>query len=104
MNNQLKSRRLIAALAIGTGLVAGFTLMFGGAPVRAAEHAETTLTITQERFIDELQENGIILELRLTLPHESVFDEAQENGVVPEIRTALSDWFLFDEVQENGVL
>ena len=102
LNKRLTSRRSIAALAIGTGLVVGFTL-FGGAPVRA-EHAETTLTITQEQIIDELQENGSIPELRMPLPHELVFDEAQENGEVPEVRTAVPDELLFDEVQENGVL
>ena len=99
MKKQSTSRRLIAALAIGAGLVAGLTPVFGGAPVRAAEHGETTLA--PERFSDEAQENGGYGDLRVTAPR-LVIDADQENGSSDtELRLAPLV-LVIDESQENG--
>ena len=98
MKKQSASRRLIAALAIGVGLIAG-TTMFGAVPVRAAEHGETTLA--QERFIDESQENGGYGDLRVTAP-SFVIDADQENGSSDTEVTVASPEIVIDESQENG--
>ena len=98
MKKQSASRRVIATLAISAGLVAGMTV-FGGAPVRAAEHGETTLA--QERFINESQENGGYGDLRVSAP-SFVIDADQENGSSDTEVTVASPEIVIDESQENG--
>ena len=95
--------RSIATLAIGTGLIAGFTLILGGVPVRAAEPADTASTVAQERFIDESQENGGYGDMAVAAP-ELVIDADQENGSSDTELRAVPLEMVIDESQENGGL
>ena len=99
MKNRMISKKAILGLAIGTGLIAGFSVLLSGSETRAFNPAETANTVNAGMVIDESQEVGGYPAATVRLPHELVFDESQENGgsFMTTLRNAV-----IDESQEVG--
>jgi len=97
MKNRMISKKAILGLAIGTGLIVGFSVLSNGAETRAFNPAETALAVNAEMVIDESQEVGGYPAATVRLPHELAFDESQENGFMTTTRS-----LVIDESQEVG--
>ena len=80
MKTRIISKKAILGLAIGTGLIAGFSVLLGGSETRAFNPAEAARAVNAGMVIDEGQEVGGYPVASVSLPHELAFDESQENG------------------------
>lgn len=58
MKNRIISKKAILGLAIGTGLIAGFSVLLSGSETRAFNPAETANSVNTGTVIDESQEAG----------------------------------------------
>ncbi|MCI0857901.1 MAG: hypothetical protein J4N81_04120, partial [Chloroflexi bacterium] len=58
MKIRMNSKKTIIGLAIGTGLIAGLSVLISGAETRAFNPAETARAVTAGMVIDESQEAG----------------------------------------------
>ena len=58
MKNRMISKKAILGLAIGTGLIAGFSVLLSGSETRAFNPAETVNSVNTGMVIDESQEIG----------------------------------------------
>ena len=99
MKNRMISKKAILGLAIGTELIAGFSVLLSGSETRAFNPAETVNSVNTGMVIDESQEVGGYPGATVRLPHELAFDESQENGgsFMTTLRNAV-----IDESQEVG--
>ena len=58
MKTRIISKKAILGLAIGTGLIAGFSIILNGSETRAFNLAEAATTVNAGMVIDESQEVG----------------------------------------------
>ena len=61
MKNRMISKKAILGLAIGTGLIAGFSVLLSGSETRAFNPAETVNSVNTGMVMDESQEVGVYL-------------------------------------------
>ena len=80
MKNRTISKKAILGLAIGTGLIAGFSVLLSGAETRAFNPAETAKSVNTGMVIDESQEVGGYPPSKRTPVQGMVIDESQEIG------------------------
>ena len=80
MKNRMISKKAILGLAIGTGLIAGFSVLLSGSETRAFNPAETVNSVNTGMVIDESQEVGGYPASKRTPVQGMVIDESQEIG------------------------
>ena len=80
METRTISKKAILGLAIGTGLIAGFSVLLSGSETRAFNPAEAARTVNAGMVVDESQEVGGYPVAKVSQPHELAFDESQELG------------------------
>ena len=120
MKTRTISKKAILGLAIGTGLIAGFSVILSGSETRAFNPAEAARTANAGLVIDETQEVGgyVAPSQRLVIDESQevggytaskrtpvlgmVIDEGQEVGGYPAGKVSLAHELAFDESQENG--
>ena len=102
MKNRTISKKAILGLAIGTGLIAGFSVLLSGAETRAFNPAETAKSVNTGMVIDESREVGGYTASKRTPVQGMVIDESQEVGGYPAATVRLPHELAFDESQENG--
>ena len=102
MKNRMISKKAILGLAIGTGLIAGFSVLLSGSETRAFNPAETVNSVNTGMVIDESQDVDGYLASKRTLVQSMVIDESQEVGGYPGATVRLPHELAFDESQENG--
>ena len=76
MKNRMISKKAIFGLAIGTGLIAGFTVLLSGTETRAFNPAETAKSANAGMVIDESQEVGNYPASKLASTQGFVIDES----------------------------
>ena len=80
MKNRMISKKVILGLAIGTGLIAGFSVLLSGTETRAFNPAETVRSASAALVFDESQEAGTYPASKRTPVQGMVIDESQEVG------------------------
>ena len=102
MKNRMISKKAILGLAIGTGLIAGFSVLLSGTETRAFNPAETVRSVNAGMVIDESQEAGNYPASKLTTLQGLVIDESQEVGNYPASKLTTLQGLVIDESQEVG--
>ena len=102
MKTRTISKKAILGLAIGTGLIAGFSVLLSGSETRAFNPAEAARTVNAGMVIDESQEVGGYVASKRTPVLGMVTDESQEVGGYPVAKVSQPHELAFDESQENG--
>ena len=102
MKNRMISKKAILGLAIGTGLIAGFSVLLSGAETRAFNPAETASSVNAGMVIDESQEVGGYPASKRTQVQGMVIDESQEVGGYPASKLTPVQGMVIDESQEIG--
>ena len=102
MKNRMISKKAILGLAIGTGLIAGFSVLLSGSETRAFNPAETVNSVNTGMVIDESQEVDGYLASKRTLAQSMVIDESQEVGGYPASNRTPVQGMVIDESQEIG--
>lgn len=102
MKTRTISKKAILGLAIGTGLIAGFSLISSGSETRAFNPAEAGKTVNAGMVFDESQEAVNYPVSNLASSQGMVIDESQESGGYPTAKVSLPHELAFDESQENG--
>ena len=102
MKNRTISKKAILGLAIGTGLIAGFSVLLSGAETRAFTPAETANSVNAGMVIDESQEVGGCPASKRTQVQGMVIDESQEVGGYPASKLTPVQGMVIDESQEIG--
>ena len=104
MKNRIISKKAILGLAIGTGLIAGFSVLLSGTETRAFNPAETAKLANAALVIDESQEAGNYPASKRTPALGMVIDESQEVGGYPASKRTPVQGMVIDESQEVGGL
>ena len=102
MKTRIISKKAILGLAIGTGLIAGFSIILNGSETRAFNPAEAATTVNAGMVIDVSQEAGNYPASKLASSQGMVIDEGQEVGGYPVAKVSLAHELAFDESQEVG--
>ena len=102
MKNRMISKKAILGLAIGTGLIAGFSVLLSGTETRAFNPAETVRFVNAGMVIDESQEAGNYPASKRTPVQGMVIDESQEVGNYPASERTPVQGMVIDESQEVG--
>jgi hypothetical protein len=102
MKTRTISKKAILGLAIGTGLIAGFSLISSGSETRAFNPAEAGKTVNAGMVFDESQEAVNYPVSNLASSQGMVIDESQEAGNYPVSKLASSQGMVIDESQEAG--
>ena len=102
MKIRMNSKKTIIGLAIGTGLIAGLSVLISGAETRAFNPAETARAVTAGMAIDQSQENGGYVASKVSRPHLMVFDEGQENGSSFTANITANDDFYWPTALEDS--
>ena len=102
MKTRIISKKAILGLAIGTGLIAGFSIILNGSETRAFNPAEAATTVNAGMVIDVSQEAGNYPVSKLASSQGMVIDETQEVGNYPASKLALTQGMVIDESQEAG--
>jgi hypothetical protein len=66
MKTRIISKKAILGLAIGSGLIAGFSIILNGSETRAFNPVEAATTVNAGMVIDERQEVGGYVASKLT--------------------------------------
>ena len=102
MKNRIISKEAILGLAIGTGLIAGFSVLLSGSETRAFNPAETANSVNPGTVIDESREAGNYPASKRTPALGMVIDESQEVGGYPASKRTPVQGMVIDESQEIG--
>ncbi len=102
MKNRIISKKAILGLVIGTGLIAGFSVLLSGTETRAFNPAETAKSVNAGMVIDESQEAGNYPASKLASTQGFVIDESQEGGGYPASKRTPVQGMVVDESQEVG--
>ena len=102
MKTRIISKKAILGLAIGTGLIAGFSIILNGSETRAFNPAEAATTVNAGMVIDVSQEAGNYPVSKLASSQGMVIGESQEAGNYPASKLASSQGMVIDEGQEVG--
>ena len=97
MKTRIISKKAILGLAIGTGLIAGFSIILNGSETRAFNPAEAATTVNAGMVINVSQEAGNYPASKLASSQGMVIDEGQEVDGYPVAKVSLAHELAFDE-------
>ena len=102
MKTRIISKKAILGLAIGTELIAGFSIILNGSETRVFNPAEAATTVNAGMVIDVSQEAGNYPVSKLGSSQGMVITETQEVGGYVASKQTPVQAMVIDESQEVG--
>ena len=102
MKTRIISKKAILGLAIGTELIAGFSIILNGSETRVFNPAEAATTVNAGMVIDVIQEAGNYPVSKLGSSQGMVITETQEVGGYVASKQTPVQAMVIDESQEVG--